>query len=107
MSLPNEPTLPKKRYLGWAVFGGIVLSALLSTWIVLANLSHNPRSTDAAISAEVANISAGVPGQLKAVYVAENDTVAKGDLLFEIDPTNYELEKAQAEANVAAVPPSV
>ena len=103
MSLPNEPTPPKKRYLGWAVFGGIVLSALLSTWIVLANLSHNPRSTDAAISAEVANISAGVPGQLKAVYVAENDTVAKGDLLFEIDPTNYELEKAQAEANVAAV----
>lgn len=103
MTFPTEPLEPRKRYLGWAVFAGIVVSALASTWAVLANLSDKPRSTDAFIAAEVANISAGVPGQISAVHVGENDLVAEGDLLFEIDPSNYQLEKAQAEANVAAI----
>ncbi|SFL42869.1 HlyD family efflux transporter periplasmic adaptor subunit [Shimia haliotis] len=103
MMFPIEPLEPTKRYLGWAVFAGTVVAAFVSTWVVLSNLSVNPRSTDAFLAADIANISAGVPGQVSAVHVGENDLVAKGDLLFEIDPSNYELERAQAEANVAAI----
>src|SRR3954454_20176112 len=49
----------------------------------------------------IVQIKSQVSGQLLSVRFAEGQNVAKGDLLFEIDPRPYEEALRQAEANVA------
>jgi membrane fusion protein (multidrug efflux system) len=46
-------------------------------------------------------VTADQAGRIVAVAVKENDRVAKGDLLFKIDPTTYEIALQQADAAVA------
>src|SRR5437588_9289552 len=49
----------------------------------------------------IVQIKSQVSGQLLRVSFTEGQNVAKGDLLFEIDPRPYEEALRQAEANVA------
>lgn len=46
-------------------------------------------------------ITAQVSGPVKAVYVKENDTVKQGDVILEIDTTDYEYQKSLQESNLA------
>jgi membrane fusion protein, multidrug efflux system len=58
-------------------------------------------STDAAtIDADVVHVAALVSGRIIDIPVAENKLVAKGDLLFRIDPVPYRLLVEQAEADL-------
>ena len=98
-----EPVSKTRRFLGTAVFLAVSIAALVTTWINLSALDHSPRTTDASVSAEVAQISAGIPGLVSAVYVEENSRVEKGQLLFELDSTTYQLELSQAVADVDAI----
>ncbi len=47
------------------------------------------------------HIAALVGGRIVTIAVTENAHVAKGDLLFQIDPVPYQLSVAQAEADLA------
>jgi membrane fusion protein, multidrug efflux system len=59
-------------------------------------------STDAAtIDADVVHVAASVGGRIIDIPVAENTRVAKGDLLFQIDPVPHRLLVAQAEADLS------
>ncbi|PWF23294.1 multidrug transporter subunit MdtN [Corticimicrobacter populi] len=69
----------------------------------IAYLRHdelNPLSEDAALQANIVHISAAVPGQLIELAVEEGARVKRGDLLFRLDPTVYELQLQQAEAGL-------
>jgi membrane fusion protein (multidrug efflux system) len=58
-------------------------------------------STDnAQIGAPVVNIAPEVSGRVLAVYVAENQRVKTGDLLYRVDPEPYRIALLQAEAAV-------
>lgn len=99
----SEPISKSQKQLGYGIFFAVLFGALGTSWLNLSRLEHLPRTTDASISAEVAKISAGIPGLVHAVHVEENATIEAGQLLFELDPTAYELEVAQAVANVDAI----
>ena len=60
-----------------------------------------PTSDDASIDADVVHVAAAVGGRIIELPLAENSRVAKGDLLFQIDPTPYRLAVEQAEADLA------
>lgn len=62
-----------------------------------------PSTDDAAIDADVVHVAAAVGGRIIQIPVAENMQVAKGDLLFQIDPVPYRLaaERAAADLKVA------
>lgn len=69
----------------------------------------NPTITDALVSAESTgrveakysiDIMARVPGFLNKKYFNEGDFVKKGQLLFQIDPQEYQLEVKNSQANV-------
>lgn len=49
------------------------------------------------------NVSFKVPGRLRKVYVKEGDAVRAGQLLAELDPTDYEIQLQATEAEYAQV----
>jgi membrane fusion protein, multidrug efflux system len=58
--------------------------------------------TDAAsIDADVVHVAAAIGGRIIEIPVAENVLVAKGDLLFQIDPVPHRIAVTQAEADLA------
>jgi membrane fusion protein (multidrug efflux system) len=72
--------------------------------IAYVYFSAATRSTENAyINADVVNVASQVAGRVSKVYVTDNQTVHKGDALFDIDPEPYNiaLEKAEAELAVA------
>ncbi|WP_175951938.1 HlyD family secretion protein [Burkholderia sp. BCC0405] len=75
----------------------IVLVAALWHAYVLA-----PWTRDARVSAHVVRIAPEVSGTVVEVAVVDNQRVAKGDVLYRIDPQRFALAVEQAEAQVAA-----
>jgi multidrug efflux system membrane fusion protein len=59
-----------------------------------------PSTDDATIDADIVHVAAAVGGRIIDLPVAENDQVAKGDLLFRIDPVPYQHEVQQAQADL-------
>jgi multidrug efflux system membrane fusion protein len=58
--------------------------------------------TDAAtIDADVVHVAAAIGGRIIEIPVTENALVARGDLLFQIDPVPHRIAVAQAEADLA------
>ncbi|WP_321909791.1 HlyD family secretion protein [Burkholderia cepacia] len=80
----------------------IVLVAALWHAYVLA-----PWTRDARVSAHVVRIAPEVSGTVVEVAVVDNQRVAKGDVLYRIDPQRFALAVEQAEAQVAATAESM
>src|SRR5712672_2190599 len=64
-----------------AIVGAVVLT--LWVWTVI---EHHPRTDDAIARANVVGIAPRARGQIITLNVQDNQAVAAGDLLFEIDP---------------------
>jgi membrane fusion protein, multidrug efflux system len=78
----------------------IIAAAIGFGLYVLRLQSRFPSSDDATIDADVVHVASQVGGRIVAIAVAENDRVAKGDLLFQIDPVPYQLTVTQTEADL-------
>jgi membrane fusion protein (multidrug efflux system) len=57
---------------------------------------------DAFVEADVTPIAAQVAGRVLRVPVSDNQEVRQGDVLFEIDPSDYQTKLDQAQAELAA-----
>jgi multidrug resistance efflux pump len=79
--------------------GTIAVAALLAwaTWQVYMGA---PWTRDGTVRAYVVTMAPEVAGRIVKLPVADNQLVHKGDVLFEIEPTDYRiaLEQAQAQA---------
>ncbi|MDQ0345653.1 multidrug transporter subunit MdtN [Ancylobacter vacuolatus] len=89
-----------RRPLGLLVSLLAVAAAVWLGWHYLSDAARNPLSQDAELSADVTAISASVPGRIVSIGVRENQAVAKGALLFALDPTTYRLQVEQARADL-------
>ena len=78
----------------------IIAAAIGFGLYVLQLQSRFPSSDDATIDADVVHVASQVGGRIVAIAVAENDRVAKGDLLFQIDPVPYQLTVTQTQADL-------
>ncbi len=56
---------------------------------------------DAQVDADIVQISAQIPGTIKAVFVHDDEAVVAGQLLAQLSPTRYKLAVDQARANLA------
>lgn len=95
---PTSPALPPKR----SKRGRIMLAvAVLVLGAGVYWLLHRGQisTDDAAIEAQIVPLAPKVSGYIVKLNVADNQTVAAGDIIAEIDPRDYEiaLEKAQAD----------
>ena len=80
------------RWLRFGVIGGAVVALLLVTF----DTDRHPRTDDASVRANFIAIAPEVGGRLIKLPVKDNAFVKKGDLLFEIDPRDYEYALQQA-----------
>ncbi len=66
-----------------------------------ANASYQS-TDDASVGADVSFLSARVSGNLVAIHVADYQRVRKGELIAEVDPSEYDTTAALAAANLLA-----
>lgn len=91
----------KRRHLVFA--GGLIVAVLLAVWAShWLTVGRYQVSTDNAyVRADISLISAKIEGYVRSVPAAENQSVHAGDILVEIDATDYEARAAAARASLA------
>ncbi len=85
-----------------ATLGLLAAILLLLTWYLLAD-RLTPYSSQARVQAFVVPVAAEVAGQIKRVYVHDNQDVEAGAPLFEIDPEPYDIALAKARSDYQTV----
>ena len=88
----------RRRNLVILIAGVVVVVAGLLVWRYLSSYES---TDDAQADVHLYPVSARVPGYVIRVNVNDNQWVNKGDVLVEIDPTDYQVALAQAQANLA------
>jgi multidrug resistance efflux pump len=82
----------------WVLFIVAVIAALVAYYTLSDR--HTPLTTDAYVQAYVVQVAPRVEGQVVRVHVRENQSVRKGELLFELDPRPFEHRVALLEAKL-------
>lgn len=83
----------------------ILIVLLLCGYLVTDRLT--PYTSQARVQAFVIPVAAEVTGQIKKVYVRDNQRVSAGEPLFEIDPEPYDIALARARSDYTTVLSSV
>jgi len=93
----KKPRSGKRAYL----ILGVVASVVALAWFGHRWYSAGKQKTDdAQVEADVVPISSRVAGTVLTAKVTDNQPVKKGDVLFEIDPANLDVEVARTEAEL-------
>jgi membrane fusion protein, multidrug efflux system len=85
----DSENIDRKR-LGHRIFIGVVMGAVAGLLLVTLDTERNPRTDDASVRANFIEIAPEVSGRLVQLPVKDNAFVKQGDLLFIIDPRDYE-----------------
>jgi membrane fusion protein (multidrug efflux system) len=93
--------LPESRRNRW-VLAVILLVAVSATWALWRYFSVRESTDDALIDGYIVPVSARVRGTVTAVKVADYQYVKAGTLLVQLDPTDYRIALANAQADLSA-----
>jgi membrane fusion protein (multidrug efflux system) len=97
--IKDKPRRGKRAY----IILGVVAAVVALAWFGHRWYSAGKQKTDdAQVEADVVPISSRVAGTVLAARVVDNQAVKKGDVLFEIDPANLDVEVARTEAELEA-----
>ncbi|MCV6805360.1 biotin/lipoyl-binding protein, partial [Achromobacter ruhlandii] len=75
---------------------GLLAAALWNAYVLA------PWTRDGRVSAHVVRVAPEVSGTVSEVAVDDNQPVKRGDVLYRIDPSRFELALEQARAQAAA-----
>jgi membrane fusion protein, multidrug efflux system len=100
---PTEPGVAGRKFVRRIVALLVLIAAVLITLYVWRVVERHPRTDDASVRANVVGIAPRVGGQILKLNVQDNQAVKEGDVLFEIDPEDYQLILAKAKAELAAL----
>jgi len=89
----------KRRMRLYLVAGGLLL--LIASLLLWRYLSSYESTDDAQVDVHLYPVSARISGYVIKVNVDDNQYVEKGTVLVEIDPKDYEVAVAQAQASLA------
>jgi membrane fusion protein, multidrug efflux system len=93
----KQPTSRRRRVLVIAV---AVMAAIAGGYFAWNGFRYED-TDDAQVDGHVMPLSARISGQIKQVHVIEGQVVHAGDVLVTIDPQDYKIAAAQAQANLA------
>ncbi|MEI8342500.1 MAG: HlyD family secretion protein [Verrucomicrobiota bacterium] len=94
---PAPPAFYKKPVM-ILILAVVAVLGIVYTATLLQNAFTHESTDDAAIDGRIISIAPKVSGKIAAVYIADNQEVKKGDLLFEIDPRDFESVRDQRKA---------
>jgi multidrug resistance efflux pump len=97
------PTAKLKKHIPKIVTIALVVVALCSVWLLYSRYTASPWTRDGQVRADLVKIAPRVSGYLVQIAVRDNQFVRKGELLFRIDPSSYQLavDKARVELDQA------
>nr|MCH9769318.1 HlyD family secretion protein [Gammaproteobacteria bacterium] len=81
----------------------LVIILALFVWLIYALFIANPYTTDAFVQGDWLQVAARVNGPVVKIFVLNNQVVKKGEPLFEIDPTTYQLQVHKAAGDLQAI----
>ncbi|QRG78687.1 HlyD family secretion protein [Citrobacter sp. R56] len=102
----TEPSSPAGQASRRGVISLLAVIVVLLCWYLAAD-RLTPYTSQARIQAFVIPISSEVAGQIQKVYVRDNQQVAPGDRLFELDPEPYDIALSRARSDYETVLSSV
>lgn len=88
----------RKRFILFGVIAIVLIGGGLYWW----HSTFYETTDDAQINGNIIQISSRIKGHVLHVEVQENQAVQKGQILVELDPSDYETAVQQAEADLAA-----
>lgn len=85
--------------------GVLVLAGVIALLLVLHLIGDRltPYSSQGRVHANVVPIAPQISGAVTRVHVKNNQLVRRGDLLFTVDRTDYDIAAAKARADISAV----
>jgi multidrug resistance efflux pump len=89
------------RFLRRLVTGIVILLAVFLLWAMWEDYMGTPWTRDGTVRAYVITETPEVSGRIVTLPIVADQYVPKGDLLMEIDPTDYRIAVSNAEAVVA------
>jgi multidrug efflux system membrane fusion protein len=92
----QEPTNVSRKRVGRLIRFGVVIAAAVTLLLVVLDTDRHPRTDDASVRANFIEIAPEVSGRLAKLPVKDNAYVKQGELLFVIDPRDYEYALRQA-----------
>lgn len=95
--MANVPKPSKEVWIGFGIISLVAISIVL----YYNHTLKYPSTDDAYVNANLVNVAPKVGGFVQKIYVTKNQYVHKGDLLFEIDPLDYNLEAHQSAENLS------
>src|SRR6202790_311686 len=95
----RAPKRPGRRTIILLVAGALILAAGTYWFVTSAGYES---TDDAAVEAHVIQVSPKISAHVQAAHFDDNYQVSRGDLMIELDPRDYEVALASAEANLAS-----
>jgi len=90
----------KRRFLNYVITLGLVGFAGWAAVSLYQRYIQNPWTRDGQVRANIVGIAPRVSGPIVQVAVHDNQVVKKGDLLFEIDPADFQAQLDLATGQV-------
>lgn len=106
LSPPPANGAPPRRngrnHMLWWFTALIILAGLIWLLLYLLYFQYHESTDDAYASGNLVNINSAIPGSVIAFYADDTDFVVEGQLLVELDKTDYLIKYEQSLASLAA-----
>ena len=100
---PAEEVNEWRKIVGRIIGILLILAACVLTLVVWDIIEHHPRTDDAIAEANVIGVAPRVSGPIIKLNVQDNEQVKEGDVLFEIDPADYQQQVDRAKSALTAL----
>jgi multidrug efflux system membrane fusion protein len=103
LNKPAADPEAQRKFTGRIISIAVLIGVVFLTFWVWSVIERHPRTDDAFAEANVIGVTPRVRGPIIKLNVQDNQEVNEGDVLFEIDPADYKLQLANAQATLAAL----
>jgi membrane fusion protein, multidrug efflux system len=99
-SAPQKAQSPRRSWIRWALFAVLPLALIAGAYWYVAG-GQIMSTDDAYVEADTVGISTDVPGIVKEIDVTNNQHVVPGQILYRLDPEQFQIALDNAKANLA------
>jgi membrane fusion protein (multidrug efflux system) len=92
----------RTRVTTFIIFPVLILLGVVVLYFYLQYKKFHITTDDAFVDGRIYVIASKIPGTVKALYVNDNQSIKKNDLILEIDPVDYEVKVKEARAGFQA-----
>jgi membrane fusion protein, multidrug efflux system len=98
----HQPPSAPRRWLRLSLFALLPIALIIGGYLYVTG-GQTMSTDDAYVNAEKVGVSTDVSGIVKTVEVTDNQTVTKGQVLYRLDPLQFQIALENAKANLAQV----